>query len=53
MREKLLAIGDDFWIENDRGEHATRSTARPSAFRKTFVLETRPATRWRGSRSAS
>ena len=22
MREKLLAIGDDYWIENDRGERA-------------------------------
>ena len=22
MREKLLAIGDDFWIENDQGERA-------------------------------
>ena len=22
MREKLLAVGDDFWIENDQGERA-------------------------------
>ena len=22
MQEKLFAIGDDFWIENDRGERA-------------------------------
>ena len=22
MREKLLAIGDDFWIENEQGERA-------------------------------
>ena len=22
MREKLLSIGDDYWIENDQGERA-------------------------------
>ena len=22
MREKVFAIGDDFWIENEDGEHA-------------------------------
>ena len=25
MRQKLVSIGDDYWIENDRGERAWRS----------------------------
>ena len=30
MREKLLAIGDDYWIEDDAATRSSRSTARPS-----------------------
>ena len=30
MREKLLRIGDDFWIEDEPATRSTRSTARPS-----------------------
>jgi uncharacterized protein YxjI len=39
MREKLLAIGDDFWIENDRGERAYRVNGKAFRMRQTFVLE--------------
>jgi len=39
MREKLLAIGDDFWIENDRGERAYRVNGKAFRLRQAFVLE--------------
>ena len=39
MREKLLAIGDDFWIENDRGERAYKVNGKAFRIRQTFVLE--------------
>src|SRR5215212_7455411 len=39
MREKLLAIGDDFWIENERGERAYKVDGKAVRVRKTFVLE--------------
>jgi uncharacterized protein YxjI len=39
MREKLLAIGDDFWIENDRGERAYKVNGKAIRVRQTFVLE--------------
>src|SRR3954447_1685006 len=39
MREKLLAIGDDFWIENDRGERAYKVNGKALRLRDTFVLE--------------
>ena len=39
MREKLLAIGDDFWIENDRGERAYKVNGKALRVRQTFVLE--------------
>ncbi len=39
MREKLLAIGDDFWIENDRGERAYKANGKALRLRETFVLE--------------
>ncbi len=29
MRQKLVSIGDDYWIENDRANASARSTARP------------------------
>jgi uncharacterized protein YxjI len=32
MREKLLAIGDDFWIENDRGERASKVNGKAIAY---------------------
>ena len=39
MREKLLAIGDDFWIENERGERAYKVNGKALRVRETFVLK--------------
>ena len=39
MREKLFAIGDDFWIENDQGERAYKVNGKALRVRQTFVLE--------------
>jgi uncharacterized protein YxjI len=39
MREKLLAIGDDFWIENDQGERAYKVDGKAVRLRQMFVLE--------------
>ena len=39
MREKLLAIGDDFWIENDQGERAYKVNGKALRIRETFVIE--------------
>ena len=39
MREKLLAIGDDFWIENEHGEHAFKVNGKVLRARETFILE--------------
>ena len=39
MREKLLSIGDDYWIENDRGERAYKVDGKAFRVRETFVLE--------------
>ena len=39
MREKLLSIGDDYWIENDEGERAFKVNGKALRIRQTFVLE--------------
>jgi uncharacterized protein YxjI len=39
MRERLLSIGDDFWIENDQGERAYKVNGKAVRLRQTFVLE--------------
>ena len=39
IREKLLAIGDDYWIENERGERAFKVNGKAVRLRQTFVLE--------------
>lgn len=39
MREKLLSIGDDFWIEDEAGEKAFKVNGKALRVRKTFVLE--------------
>ena len=39
MREKLLAIGDDFWIENDRGERVFKVDGKALRVRKTLIFE--------------
>ena len=40
MREKLFAIGDDYWIETDGGERAFKVNGKAIRIRDTFVLET-------------
>ena len=39
MREKLLSIGDDFWIEDDQGRRAYKVNGKAVRVRNTFVLE--------------
>ncbi len=39
MREKLLAIGDDFWIETEGGEKAFKVDGKALRARETFILE--------------
>ena len=38
MREKLLSIGDDYWIENEAGERAFKVDGKAVRVRDTFVL---------------
>jgi uncharacterized protein YxjI len=40
MREKLFAIGDDFWIETDGGDRAFKVNGKALRIRDTLVLET-------------
>jgi uncharacterized protein YxjI len=40
MREKMFAIGDDFWVENESGEHAFKVNGKALRIRDTLVLET-------------
>jgi len=39
MREKLFAIGDDFWIENEDGDRAFKVDGKALRIRDTLVLE--------------
>jgi uncharacterized protein YxjI len=39
MREKLFAIGDDFWIENEAGERVFKVNGKVLRVRDTLVLE--------------
>src|SRR3954451_15440289 len=39
MREKLLSIGDDYWIENDQGERAFKVDGKALRIRQTLALE--------------
>lgn len=39
LRQKLFSIGEDFWIENDRGEHVYKVDGKVLRIRETFVLE--------------
>jgi uncharacterized protein YxjI len=41
MREKVFAIGDDYWVENDAGERAFKVDGKVLRLRDTFVLEDR------------
>ena len=40
MREKMFSIGDDYWIENSRGERAFKVDGKALRIRETLVLET-------------
>ena len=39
MREKLLAIGDDFWIENGAGERTFKVNGKALRIRDTLIFE--------------
>jgi uncharacterized protein YxjI len=39
MREKMFAIGDDFWIEDEEGERAFKVDGKALRIRDTLVLE--------------
>jgi uncharacterized protein YxjI len=39
MREKLFAIGDDFWIENEDGQRIFKVNGKAMRVRETFILE--------------
>ena len=40
MREKMFAIGDDYWIETDAGQHAFKVDGMALRIRKTLILQT-------------
>jgi uncharacterized protein YxjI len=39
MREKMVAIGDDYWIENSRGERAFKVDGKALRIRQTLLFE--------------
>jgi uncharacterized protein YxjI len=39
MREKLFAIGDDYWIEDDTGEKVFKVNGKAVRVRETLILE--------------
>lgn len=39
MRQNLISIGDDFWIENDRGERVYKVDGKALRIRKTLIFE--------------
>jgi uncharacterized protein YxjI len=39
MRQKMVSIGDDFWIENDRGERTYKIDGKALRIRQTLVME--------------
>ena len=39
MREKLLSVGDDYWIEDESGERIYKVDGKAMRIRDTFVLE--------------
>ena len=39
MRQRLVSIGDDFWVETDTGERAYKVDGKTLRLRKTLVLE--------------
>jgi uncharacterized protein YxjI len=41
MREKMVSIGDDFWIENDRGEKEYKVDGKAVRVRNTLIFQDR------------
>lgn len=41
MRQKAFAIGDDYWIDDDAGEHVYKVDGKALRLRKTFFIEDR------------
>jgi len=41
MRQKMVSIGDDFWIENDRGEKIYKVDGKALRVRQTLIIEDR------------
>jgi uncharacterized protein YxjI len=39
MREKLISIGDDYWFENEAGEHAFYVDGKAPRFRETLIIK--------------
>ena len=39
MRQKLVSIGDDYWIENEQGERVFKVNGKALRIRKTLILE--------------
>ena len=39
MRQKLVSIGDDYWIENDQGERVFKVDGKALRVRKTLIFE--------------
>jgi uncharacterized protein YxjI len=39
MRQRLVSIGDDYWIENDRGERVYKVDGKALRLRKTLIFE--------------
>jgi uncharacterized protein YxjI len=39
MRQKMISIGDDFWIENDRGQKVFKVDGKALRVRQTLILE--------------
>ena len=41
MKQQMLSIGDDFWIENERGEKVYKVDGKALRVRKTLIFEDR------------
>src|SRR3984957_7079107 len=39
MRQELVSIGDDYWIENDRGERVYKVDGKALRLRKTLIFQ--------------
>ena len=39
MRQKLVSIGDDYWIEDDQGERVYKINGKALRVRETLILE--------------